>query len=387
LTGVTGGLGAHLLARLVFSPNVTTVWAFARASSDEEALSRVLHSLKARGIDLTDSNVEHKIIAVASDLSKPDFGISDSLLLKNLRDTVTVAIHSAWAVNFNLPVQSFEDQHIKAVHSLINFCRSSPTKPARFFFCSSVSAAGGTPKPGTVLEGPVADIAHVQGTGYAQSKYVAEHITIAAMRHVGLEARVLRVGQLVGDSRIGQWNPSEGIPLMMRTAQTLGALPALDEEMSWLPVDYAAKIILDLCCINASESGSTMSSHVDDPDVVYHVLNPIRFHWTRDMLPALSAAGLSFEVLPTEKWMAKLRSSSRDPVLNPPIKLLNWFESKYNDEALERSKGKGPLVYLTEDTAKASETMGHLPDITDTAFVKKMVDRLRLHWDGAAETE
>jgi thioester reductase-like protein len=334
-----------------------------------------------------DTNMEHKIIAVASDLSKPDFGISNSLLLEKLRNTVTVTIHSAWAVNFNLPVQSFEDQHIKAVHNLINFCRSSPAKPARFFFCSSVSAAGGTPKPGTVAEGPVTDIAHVQGTGYAQSKYVAEHITLAAMRHMGFEARVLRVGQLVGDSRVGEWNPSEGIPLMIQTAHTLGALPALDEEMSWLPVDYAAKIILDLCRIKTFESGSTMANHVDDPDVVYHVLNPARFHWTHDMLPALSAAGLSFEVLSTEKWMAKLRASSRDPVLNPPIKLLDWFESKYSDEALERNKGKGPLVYLTEDTAKASETMGILPDVTDTAFVRKMVDRLRVHWDGAAEAE
>lgn len=228
LTGVTGGLGAHLLAQLVAKPNVSAVWALVRASSDSDALERVVYSLKTRELHLSPAE-QQKIVAVSSDLSQPNFGLS-TCKLEQLRSRLTLAIHSAWAVNFNIPVQSFENQHIKAVHNLISFCQSVElSDPARFFFCSSVSAAGGTPRPGTVPEGPVQNIAHVQGTGYARSKYVAEHIVRNAMKNAGAVARVLRVGQLVGDSKVGEWNTTEGIPLMIQTAITLGSLPALDE--------------------------------------------------------------------------------------------------------------------------------------------------------------
>ncbi|KAF2130442.1 acetyl-CoA synthetase-like protein [Dothidotthia symphoricarpi CBS 119687] len=367
LTGATGGLGAHLLAQLVRDPNVSTVWALVRASSDHAALERTLKSLSSRDLYLT-AEESRKVIAVPSDLSKPDFGLGPSRL-EDLRSSLTLVIHSAWAVNFNISVSSFEDQHIKAIPNFINLCQSTTHgSPARFFFCSSVSSAAATPRPGSVPETPVKDIAHVQGTGYARSKFVAEHIVRNAAHDAGASARVLRIGQLIGDSKAGEWNTTEGIPLMIQTAETLGALPALDEEMSWLPVDYAASIIRDVCAAGNA-----------NPDLVYHVLNPTRFHWTRDMLPALAAAGLQFKTLPTDQWMDRLRNSDRDPKTNPPIKLLDWFESKYGPKA--STVKKGALEYETTETRKDSETIGSVPDVTDKAYVKMVVERLRRHWD------
>lgn len=199
-----------------------------RATDDAAADGRIRNSLQTRGLQLNQGQMA-KVIPVACDLSRPDLGLDPERLTQLLAD-LTCCIHSAWAVNFNIPVQSFEDQHIKATHNLIQMCLSVPTpKPARFFFCSSVSAAGGSPRPGIVLEGPVSSPAYAQRTGYARSKYVAEHITQNANKNASAPAQVLRVGQLVGDSRVGHWNTSEGIPMMMQTAVTLGALPALDE--------------------------------------------------------------------------------------------------------------------------------------------------------------
>lgn len=40
---------------------------------------------------------------------------------------------------------------------------------------------------------------------------------------------VMRVGQLCGDTVSGIWNESEGWPLMIRTANEVGALPEIDE--------------------------------------------------------------------------------------------------------------------------------------------------------------
>ncbi|KAH7402810.1 hypothetical protein BKA66DRAFT_604348 [Pyrenochaeta sp. MPI-SDFR-AT-0127] len=374
LTGVTGGLGAHLLTLLVQNPNVSTVWCLVRASSDHMALERTLKSCSSRDLYLSHEQIR-KIVAVPSDLSKPDFGLG-SARLEELRSSLTLVIHSAWAVNFNISVQSFEDQHIASVANFIHFCRSTTHgSPGRFFFCSSVSSVGSTPRPGTVPEGPVRDISHVQGTGYARSKYVAEQIVHNAAKSVGANARVLRIGQLVGDSKVGEWNTTEGIPLMIQTAITLGALPMLDEEMSWLPVDYAARVILDVCAIANTKS---LPDRTRNPDLVYHVLNPTRFHWTRDMLPALANAGLKFEALPTDQWMDRLRNSEKDPKKNPPIKLLDWFESKYGHGASTAKKGN--LDFVTVETRRDSETLGNVPDVTDKEYMSKVIKRLKKHW-------
>lgn len=142
--------------------------------------------------------------------------------------------------------------------------------------------------------------------------------------------------------------------------------------MTWLPVDYAARIILDVC------KPDRAVSRASDPNLVYHVLNPTRFHWTRDMLPALSAAGLAFESLPTDQWMERLRHSDRDPNTNPPIKLLDWFESKYGSAA--STKPTGSLEYLTEETGKDSESLGRIPSVTDTQYVRMVIDRLKKRW-------
>ncbi|KAM0338324.1 hypothetical protein ACHAPU_011376 [Fusarium lateritium] len=374
LTGVTGALGAHALAQLTARPNVGAVWALVRATSDNAATDRVYNSLQARGLSL-DEEQRSKILALPCDLSRPGLGLSESRV-EELGTKLTTIIHSAWAVNFNISVQSFEDQHIKAVHNLIQLSLSVKTpEPARFFFCSSVSSAGGSPRPGQVLEAQVPSPAHAQHTGYARSKYVAEHITGNARNRFSAPARVLRLGQLVGDTKVGEWNTTEGVPLMIQTAVTIGALPALNEEMTWLPVDLAASTILDL----ANLSGKPTADRSSDSDLVYHILNPARFHWTRDMLPSMEKAGFKFETLPTSEWMDRLRNSDQDPSKNPPIKLLDWFEGKYGNKAASSAE-KGPLDYLTEKSRQDSETLRNVPDVTDVDYVKMMLGRLQAHW-------
>ncbi|KAF7554891.1 hypothetical protein G7Z17_g2621 [Cylindrodendrum hubeiense] len=374
LTGVTGALGANILSQLTAQPKIGAVWAMVRASNDSAASERLYSSIEARGMTLTPEQ-KAKIVPLSCNLGQTDLGLEASRI-SELRANLTVAIHSAWAVNFNLPVQSFEDQHIKAVHNLIQITLSVQTpKPARFFFCSSVSSAAGSPRPGAVLESYVPSPSHAQHTGYARSKYVAEHITRNAMKDSGAAARVLRIGQLAGDTNLGVWNTTEGIPLMIQTAVTVGALPALNEEMSWLPVDLAASTILDLTSTGAETPGDRSS----DADLMYHVLNPTRFHWTRDMLVALASAGLKFETLPTSEWMERLRQSDRDPLKNPPIKLLGWFEGKYGAKAASSAE-TGTLDYLTERTKEDSATLRSVPDVTDVSYVKKVLERFEKSW-------
>ena len=233
VTGATGNLGAWIVVELLKRPNVAEVWALVRAPGQAAAGARVMQSLAARNIKLSDADLS-KLRAVPSDLSQPNLGL-DSHELNHLLSSLTCVIHSAWAVNFNLGVRSFEAQHIRGVHNLINFClRVSIPTPARFFFCSSVSTASGTPRPATIAEAAVEDLSHTQSMGYGRSKLVSEHIVRNAMRTAGLHARVLRIGQLSGDRVNADWNETEAVALMIRSALTVKALPALDEVSLFL---------------------------------------------------------------------------------------------------------------------------------------------------------
>lgn len=375
LTGATGSLGVYILSRLMQNENVKKVYCLVRASSPNNALDRVLSNLASRSLPMV--NV-WKIVALPSQLGSEDLGLPPSIL-SDIRTSMTKVIHSAWAVNFTLGVRSFEAQHIRGVHNLINLCLSSQRpSPAEFYFCSSVSAAAGTPLPATIAESPVPELAHAQSMGYARSKLVAERIVQAAAEKTGMIAKVLRVGQIVGDTVNGRWNTTEAIPLMLQTALTLKALPQLDETPSWLPVDIVADAVLDLSGLNKTSASvsAVLRQSSYDPSTIYHVQNPRTFSWTKELLPALKEAGLDFEVLPKREWVQRLRGGEQDPKRNPAVKLLDFFTEKYDND----NPGRSELVFETGKSEAASPSLKGGVELIESGLIRKFVNAWRSEW-------
>ena len=339
VTGTTGSLGAHVLAQLASRKDVVQIYCLIRATSKESAMHRLEQSLKERELVVEPADWS-KIIAMPSDFRKDHLGLSDVDYDKVI-SSLTGVIHNAWSVNFNLSLESFERDCIAGAKQLIDIClKTKRPQPASFNFCSSVSAVAAT--PGTfVPEALPESLSFAQNMGYAQSKLVTEHISMAAASQAGLPARVLRTGQIIGDTQHGIWNATEAIPMIFQTGKTIGALPKLDERPSWLPVDVVAGAINDISLSSKVQSG------------VMHVVNHKTFHWANDLLPLLHRTYLGdFEELAPREWVAKLRSSSRDPVANPPIKLLEFFAGKYDKEGSWPTK-----TYQSEKAQSYSDTL------------------------------
>ncbi|KAH6670393.1 putative NRPS-like enzyme [Halenospora varia] len=375
LTGTTGSLGAHILAQLLPLENVKKIYCLVRANSPGAAMDRVLSTMAAKQL-LPFKNI-NKIVALPASLGDKHLGLNAATMAE-VKGSLTKVIHSAWAVNFNLHIRSFEQQHIAGVSNLLNLCLSvHGTTPAQFFFCSSISAAAGTPLPASIAEGPVPELAHAQDMGYARSKLVAERIIQTAAEQTGMVAKVLRVGQIVGDSSAGIWNTTEAIPLMIQCAVTVGALPALDETPAWLPVDKVAQTVLDLARINNDHDLQPSAiSDLKDSKIVYHIQNPRTFHWTEDLLPSLKEAGLKFDIIGQREWVQRLRDSDPDPEKNPTRKLLEFFAGKYDNDKM----GRKGLVFVTEKTEMASETLKGGFDVIGSGLVGKMVKQWRESW-------
>lgn len=358
VTGATGSLGAHIVSRLASSESVETVYCLVRSPSKEVARQRVIHSLAERRVyDKLSGDALAKIVALPSNMADSRLGL-DADTYQTIASRVTTVIHCAWSVNFNLALESFEKDCIAGTRHLIDLClKAQAPNPARFAFCSSVSAVAGTPGELAPEDLPPS-LLHAQGMGYAQSKLVTEHIVNNAFKQTGMVARVLRSGQIIADTENGIWNSTEAIPMIFQTAETINALPKLDENPSWTPVDVIADAMIDL-------------TYSDETSQVMNVVNPRLFHWSRDLLPLLREAGLSFDELPQREWIARLRASNPDPSINPPIKLVEFFASKYDHDENRRK-----LVF---DSRKAQRYSPSLREarIIDAELVRKFVDYFR----------
>lgn len=340
LTGATGSLGAHIASQLAQSDRVKRIFCLVRAKSLISARRRVAQSLRDRAVSycLTPA-MERKIISLPADLSDPaTLGLEPSMFAE-VKKSVTSVIHCAWSVNFNWGLESFESSCIAATRNLLDLCLDSEgPRPASLAFCSSVSAVACTPG-NWIPEALPESLSYAQEMGYAQSKLVTEHIVNRAAKETGMAARVLRVGQIVADTENGIWNAQEAIPMIFQTSQTINALPKLDDVLSWTPVDVMASSIIDLSL--ASNAAGVMN-----------VTNPSLSHWTHDLLPLLRQSGLKFEELPKQAWVQRLRASNQDPEVNPPIKLLEFFASKYDNTKPSRS-----VLYDTKNAQAVSPAL------------------------------
>jgi thioester reductase-like protein len=355
LTGATGSLGAHLLAKLAQLDDVKTIYCLVRATSDSEARKRVVRSLRERKLYHTLSVPQRrKIVSLSSNLALPGLGL-DPERYEQIAGQITALYHCAWSVNFNLKLSSFEKESIAGMKNLIDLClKSRGEKPARFAFSSSVGTVLRTTKkmvPEALPEG----FSSTQPTGYAQSKLVSEHICVKAIAETGLPAYILRVGQIVGDTKHGVWNSSEAVPLMLQTSKTIGSLPTIDESLRWLPVDDVAQTMIEITTSDAAGSG------------FFNLLNPNTFHWTRDLLPYLSRAGLTFDELDPPSWLNVLRASDSDVTANPPVKLLEYLTSNYDTTAPRRT-----FEFETENAQRFSSTFRNVA-APDEELIGKIV--------------
>lgn len=376
-----------------------------------DPFSRLQKSLKDRHLII---NNETKLSVLTSSLSQLKLGLTDSTYT-NLLSQVTHIIHCAWPVNFQLALSAFEPsiqglQNLLQLSLQVNF-----SKPAHLLFCSSISTALGNHSSARISEGPVASLEQASPTGYAQSKLVSERIVQAAVEEAGANATILRIGQVVGDTKWGSWNDSEAFPLIIRSALTMGILPELDLDCEWLPVDTVAESIVQIAGL-ATPGGSPTTNKVPDTTpseqdttringsspppqqarLVYNLVSPHTFSWTTDLLPALSSAGLSFRPVSLATWLHQLRklsssvssdngtgkavqTAAANPNQNPAIKLVEFFEKTFQTD--KEAGGEGVKFEIGE-AEKAAPALRQAPLIIESGLLGKMVRGWLGRWVG-----
>lgn len=372
LTGATGALGSHLLSSLLFESSTDDVVCLVRASSDEHARKRVADSLSARKLHLGDGDWQ-RVKCFAADLSRADGG--DLGLSREFWTTIhdsshLAVIHAAWTVNFALSLSSFEADNVRALSNLLAMALQQGA--SSFVFCSSLaSVLSSGNREATIREEASRDPATAGRVGYSQSKWVAEALCAACPSELGV--RIARIGQLCSDTAHGVWNETEAWPLLIRTgsAKETGVLPRIQQQLDWLPVDVAARSLVDL-------SRVTTTTMATAAPAFFHVCLPtdaLRDVPTWDhLLEWLHSTGWnSYETVSLDEWLAALRKHSS------AIRGRSLIEGIWSNLQKPITDGEvsGPQV----ETVAARTASASLADARpmDAELVRRTVE----HWKGS----
>jgi L-2-aminoadipate reductase len=210
LTGATGFLGAYILRDLFLRQDPTVkVVALVRAKSPEKAMERIKTTCMAYGVWSEDWT--SRLECLAGSLGESRLGLSLDVW-ESLRDKVDVVIHNGAQVHWINSYASLKPSNVLGTIDALHLCASGKAKKFAFVSSTSVvdtdyyvleseriiSAGGEGISEADDLSGSRTGL----GTGYGQSKWVAEYLVREAGKR-GLQGCIVRPGYVTGDSKSG----------------------------------------------------------------------------------------------------------------------------------------------------------------------------------------
>ncbi|KAI0147792.1 hypothetical protein GGR57DRAFT_505397 [Xylariaceae sp. FL1272] len=314
LIGSTGYLGQHIVSDMLRDPAITSIYCLNRSINAQERQEAALGEIST-DIQPLLGKLHYMNIKIGS----PKLGLSaaDYDILVNTADVI---VYNAWRLDFGLSVRSFEP-FLKGIRDIIDLSASS-RRSARIVFISSLSSvAKMTHKPEEVVEDPHAAL----GTGYAQSKLVAERVLSKASDVSGLSVHIVRVGQVGGlmAEGKGKWQDQAWISAVLRTSQALCCMPEMLTPIDWVPVDVAASMVGRIISIPQNAAGKSAIQ-------VLHINSHQPLPWS-DLIDIMRERHNITETVPLVKWIEKLRTiqdpSPDDIARMPALRLLDHYDA------------------------------------------------------------
>lgn len=259
LTGATGFLGAHLLKALIEAGR-QEIYCLVRGG-DRERLAENLNWFFGRGWTASHLSL---IQVWAGDIGCENLGFDpETLALAKAR--VGTVLHAAADVRHYADEAESLAVNSRGAASVIAFTRSIN---ARLAHISTISVAGeflvAQPERKATFSEADRDIGqNWQDNVYVKGKFLGEAQVFKAMEE-GLEARIFRVGRLVGRQSDGVFQKAPEKNSFYAFIQGARHLDALPEDLADFPVELTA---VDLCA-------AAIVALLEGQGRVYHLLNP-----------------------------------------------------------------------------------------------------------------
>jgi thioester reductase-like protein len=215
---------------------------------------------------------------------------------------------------------------------------------------SSIGVVGhyglGNGKEKTTVPEERHDIDSVLPNGYGDAKWGCERMLGETLQKCPNRFRtmIVRLGQIAGSKTSGYWNPMEHFGFLIKSSQTLNALPDVPGTLYWTPVNDVAGTLSDLVLSDRN------------PYPIYHIENPVGQPW-REMNAILADALNIKNLIPFEEWVERVRLAPQRN--NPASTLLSFLDSNY----LRLSCGG--LVLEVKKTLEHSKTLSAVGPVSE----------------------
>ncbi|MDW5594876.1 amino acid adenylation domain-containing protein [Conexibacter stalactiti] len=288
LTGASGFIGPHLLAELATATRAEggRVIALVRAPSVIGGAERLQRALLAERRDLSADWA--RVVVLPGDLALPRFGLSEEAFAQ-LASELDAIVHSGAMVHHLYDYGRLRAPNVEGTRTVLRLARLAGDIPLRYV--SSISTGLVLDEGRLVERGDVAT-APPEGGGYAETKWVAERMALAAARE-GLPVDVVRLPRAMGAEHSGATSTHDAAVRLIRGCIELGAYPRWGGWEPWAPVD-------DLAAAVAHAPFATT------PVLTYPPATVTAFE---PVLRAVATYGYALEPLPLDAWQQRLRAA------------------------------------------------------------------------------
>lgn len=256
LIGSTGYLGAHVLDAFLQS-NKGIAYCLVREKDGLDIKERLRGVLNFYFGNKYNELFNNRIKVVRGDIVKENLGLSEKDY-SELKNNVDIVINSGALVKHFGIKKKFEEINVKGTQSVIDFCLNTKK---RLLHVSTISVSGNGEKEETVIETPEnindkkifkeSDIyvgQNIKGV-YSTTKFRAELLVLEAISSKGLDAQILRLGNITNRYSDGvfQMNTDENaFAKRIKSFIEIGAFPnyLLPHSIELTPVDLAAEAIV-----------------------------------------------------------------------------------------------------------------------------------------------
>lgn len=322
LIGSTGYVGQYMLLSLAQDPKIGRITCLNRSATAHETWANHPSTKQI----FKNEEWHAKFTFHRIDFTQSKFGLDDEVY-SDLKNESDIIIHSAWQVNFVLPVGSFKDS-FSGLMNTIELAAASKRR-ARILFISSVSASGvygpsSSAEAKLVPEDRITDPNEAMQTGYGESKHVAENLICIATAKSGVTASILRVGQVAPPTSATDevlWSEKDALTGIMNTSKSLQMVPSDLIDIDWLPVNEVADIVNSLVHEDRYSENKVR---------FYNLVHPTPTPWSEAVPVIQNWCGQSTRAVPLKDWIAAMKARAQEEQDSlqalPSLPLLSFFE-------------------------------------------------------------
>jgi amino acid adenylation domain-containing protein len=350
LTGATGFLGIHVLYEFLKSEKgAAYVIVRGGKSSSEKRLKSLLVYYFSNSFDELFGS---RIVVVEGD-------VTSSETFEKLKTLpIDTVINCAANVKHFSVSSDIEDVNIGGVKCAVDYCMEANV---RLIHISTASIAGmsidGFPSPETVLNEQMLWFGQDISNKYVRSKFAAERLVLEACAKENLDAKIMRVGNLMARASDGEFQANfntNSFLGMLKAYSVIGCVPysAMRRKAEFAPIDCTADAILRL-------------SKTPQKCRVFHPYNDHEV-FIGDAIEALNSLDINIKPVDNTEYNAAFAEAMADPEKAKNLNSLIAYDVRGKEVIGLQSENK----YTSEILLRC----GFLWPITGTDYLDKFFD-------------